>query len=276
MTALDEIATELYTLPPEDFTAARNARAAQASGDIATQIKALRKPTVAAWAVNLLVQDGQLGTAVELSSALREAQDDLDAKELKELGRQRRELVASLARRAGALVQERGGTLSASAQEAVANTVNAAVMNERVAAAVLTGRLIKPVDAGDLDDADVTGYVAGSAESAASSTRTSPDDLAARRARKAAERAVRDAERTASDAERDLARVEARRAQAGEHLDLLHERVEDLRAQLQRVMVEADAAEEALAALDAEHAAAASRVKAAAKDAERARAVLDD
>ena len=110
--ALDAAADALYALPPEEFTAARNARAGEASGDLAKQIKAFRKPAVAAWAVNLLVRDGQLAQAVELAAALREAQDDLDAKELTQLGRQRRQLVASLTKRAAELATQNGVPLS--------------------------------------------------------------------------------------------------------------------------------------------------------------------
>src|SRR6478735_10130604 len=57
---LDAIAVELYALPPDDFTSARNARAAAADRSLAARVKTLRKPTAAAWAVDLLARDGQL------------------------------------------------------------------------------------------------------------------------------------------------------------------------------------------------------------------------
>ena len=57
---LDAIAAELYALPPEEFTEARNARAATADRALAASVKALRKPTASAWAVDLLARDGQL------------------------------------------------------------------------------------------------------------------------------------------------------------------------------------------------------------------------
>src|SRR5690348_10291384 len=93
---LDAVAAELYALPPDQFTKIRNARAGMADRSIAANIKALRKPSVAAWAVNLLAREGQLGDALELSAALREAQEDLDAAEMSRLGKQRRQLVAAL------------------------------------------------------------------------------------------------------------------------------------------------------------------------------------
>ncbi len=85
---LDEVAADLLALPPARFTAARNERAAEIGGGVGRRIAQLRKPTVAAWAVNLLVRDGQLGEAVELSRALHAAQDGRDAAELARLGRQ--------------------------------------------------------------------------------------------------------------------------------------------------------------------------------------------
>lgn len=55
-----EVVIELYGLAPEQFTAARN-RVAKAAGDAgdgpgSAAIKALRKPTLAAWLANLLVR----------------------------------------------------------------------------------------------------------------------------------------------------------------------------------------------------------------------------
>src|SRR6478736_631342 len=144
---LDEIATELYALTPAEFTAARNARAAASDPALAKQIKTLRKPSVAAWAVNLLARDGQLADAIELSAALREAQDDLDAAELSRLGAQRRQLVAALAKQAVGLASDAGVALSAGARDEVEKTVNAAVMDAAAAAAVLTARLVTTLEA---------------------------------------------------------------------------------------------------------------------------------
>ena len=102
---------------PEEFTDARNARAAASDRALAARVKALRKPTASAWAVDLLARDGQLAEALELAGALREAQDDLDAAELGRLSRQRRSLVSALATQAVDLARDRGVTVSAAARE---------------------------------------------------------------------------------------------------------------------------------------------------------------
>src|SRR5690606_1078829 len=52
--SVTEVAAQLYALPPEQFVAARNGAAKQATGPAARHIKALRRPTVSAWLVNLL------------------------------------------------------------------------------------------------------------------------------------------------------------------------------------------------------------------------------
>ena len=57
--ALDEIAEELYGVPPDEFVAARTGardRAKAADKELAKAVAALPKPTTAAWVCNLLVR----------------------------------------------------------------------------------------------------------------------------------------------------------------------------------------------------------------------------
>jgi hypothetical protein len=270
---LDAIAAELYVLPPAEFTAARNARAGMADRSIAAQLKALRKPTVAAWTVNLLAGGGQLGEALELSAALREAQDDLDAAELSRLGRQRRQLVAALAAQAVGLAKDAGVAVSAAARDDVEKTINAAVMDASAAAAVMTGRLVSPLEAGAFEPADLAEAVGGSLPGVEDAP--ARDDLAERRARKAAEKAAREAERAANEAERELTKIEDQRRRLQEKVDHASERIDDLRRDLERLETERATSSEALAAVEDEHRAAASRARTAAKEAERARRALD-
>lgn len=272
---LDEVAAELLVLPPARFTAARNARAADVAGPVGRRIAQLRKPTVAAWAVNLLVRDGQLGEAVELSRALHEAQDDLDAAELARLGRQRRQLVTALARRAGELAAAEGTPLSGAMIDAVQKTINAAVVDSTVAAAVLTGRLVAPVDLADLEADALGAAVAGSVPGVVPAA-APHDDLAARRARKAAERAVREAERARAEADRDLAGADKRLDSAREKADRANERVDALRADLERAEGDAAAAAAAVDAREGERASAVETARSAARALERAEAASDD
>ncbi|WP_019179755.1 hypothetical protein [Microbacterium yannicii] len=271
---LDAIAAELYVLPPDEFTKARNSRAGMADRAIAREVKALRKPTVAAWTVNLLAREGQLAEAIELSAALREAQDDLDAAEMSRLGRQRRQLVAALATQAVDLAKDAGVVVSGAAREDVEKTINAAVMDAAAAAAVLTGRLVKPLEAGTFEAADLADAVGGSVPGVASPAPR--DDLADRRARKTAEKAAREAERLANEAERELTRIDERRAKAQERVDHLRERIDDLRRDLQRLEEDAAAATGKLDGIEDERRDAAAKARAAAEESERAQAALDD
>lgn len=269
---VDAAAAKLYRLPPTQFTGARNERASRESGELAQRIKAFRKPSVAAWAMNLLVHDGQLAEAIELSQALHEAQEDLDAATLSQLGRQRRALAAGLARRAGELAESEGTALSASVIEEVERTVNAAIIDADVASAVLTGRLIRTIQADDVTAlADVVaGSLPGPAEPAAPR-----DDLAEKRARKAAEAALREADQAATEAERQLAQVTARLDKGRERADHLRDRIDELSAELERLATDADRADAEVDRLEAEQREAEKRAQAAATEAERARAALE-
>jgi hypothetical protein len=273
---LDAIAAELYALPPAEFTAARNARAAAAGRAVGARIKKLPKPAVAAWAVSLLAREGQLGDALELASALREAQDDLDAAELSRLSAQRRALVAALSKQAVGLAGERGVTVGAAAREDVEKTINAAVMDAAAAAAVMTGRLVRALEATGFEHVDLTDALGGSAvDGSAAPPPPRRDDLAERRARREAEKAAREADRAASEAERDLARIETRLGKARSRADLLHERLDDLRAEVERLEAEAAAADAEVDRIDDERGAAASTARSARKAADAAQAAVD-
>ena len=85
------VAEELYALPPEGFTAARNVteKEAKAIGDkhLAGAIHQLRKPSIGAWLANQLVREhpGEVQSFVDLGAALREATVMLSGDQLREL-----------------------------------------------------------------------------------------------------------------------------------------------------------------------------------------------
>ena len=101
------IADELYGLPLSEFTPARDARAKELKGsDLAGPVKALAKPSTAAWVVNLLVrrETEQVEQVLAVGTALREAQASMSGEEPRSLTRQRRQLTAAVTTQAG-LVQ---------------------------------------------------------------------------------------------------------------------------------------------------------------------------
>src|SRR3954447_14559935 len=89
---LEEVADRLYGLPPEDFIGTRDALAKDATtaGDksLATAIKALRKPSVVAWALNQLVRQDRASVEqlISLGADLRQAQTTLSGEDLRALG----------------------------------------------------------------------------------------------------------------------------------------------------------------------------------------------
>lgn len=275
---VDGAAAHLYGLRPDEFTAARDAAASEAGERSASRaIKALRRPSVAAWAVNALVRadPGRLEEVLALAAELREAQDDLDATALTALNRQRRDLVAALTRDAVSHAGEAGVSVSASARDDITRTLNAALRDAGAAAAVQTGRLVRALDASGLDPVDLSGAVGGRPPRGGARVAAAPrDDLAELRARRAAEKAVREAERGATDADRDLAAARAREEKARERSALLSERVSALEQELARVAAQADEAAAEAGRHARERDAAAARAREAATRAERARAAL--
>lgn len=119
---------DLYALPLEEFTAARNDLARklkdEGRGDEAARVKKLKKPPVSAWAVNRLARDdpGGIARLLELVDALKEARG---ASEINRLGAERRELVAKLTRRAGELAEAAGHAASPATLQKVTQTLQA-------------------------------------------------------------------------------------------------------------------------------------------------------
>lgn len=273
---LDSIAAELYAGSPDEFIAARNARAKDV-GDpaLSAAVRALRKPSVAAWVVNLFARErsARLGQVLQLASELREAQDDLDAATLSQLGRQRRALTGQLAAEAVSLATARGGRVTDAALEAVRQTISAAFFDPEAAAAVASGRLVRDIEpTGSFDPGAV---VAGGRPDAPVAPKPAADEVAARRARRDAERALREAEQAHAGAERAVRRADEEAHEIDERIDQLTQRISELEDELQHARHDATRAKtDARAAADRRRQAAAER-EAAADAVARAREALD-
>lgn len=156
----DEVADELYVLPPDQFTAARNARAkeAKAAGEkeTAARIAALRRPTVLAWVVNLLVRElpDEIGEFLDLGDALRDATVTLSGPELRQLSGQRHRLVQALVRQARDLAHQAGHRTTEDVARGLEETLAAALTDPAVADQLRAGRLTSGLTA--------TGYPAPS------------------------------------------------------------------------------------------------------------------
>ena len=145
--ALAAIALELYALPFDDFVAARTAAAKASAGsgkELPAAIKSLPKPSAAAWTVNMLAvhQPEVLAELAGLGEKMRTAQSSLDAVALRELGRERRTLLASAVDTARSEAERLGRSISATIAADVERTLRALTADEGAAAAVQSGLLV--------------------------------------------------------------------------------------------------------------------------------------
>jgi hypothetical protein len=140
----------LYALPLSEFTQARNdlaARLRQAGQrEAAAEVKALRKPTVAAWAVNQLARTrkADVRALVRASERLRKAQAEAlsgDSARLREAQAEEREAIRTLAAHARELVPTEATV------ERVASTLRAAAADPGALSLVEAGRLTEEVEA---------------------------------------------------------------------------------------------------------------------------------
>jgi hypothetical protein len=147
----DEIAVELYLVPPAGFVAARDqlVRQARAAGhrELARELQALRRPTLSAWLVNALArhQRARLQELFAVGRDLRQAQTRLDADLLRRLPGERGELVAELLDWVRRHAADAGVHPTEVALAEVEATLQAGLVDLGAAAAVLSGQLARPM-----------------------------------------------------------------------------------------------------------------------------------
>jgi hypothetical protein len=283
-------ADRLYGLPLGDFTAARDARARELKAsdkDLAAQVKKLRKPSLAAWVVNLLVrrEPEQVDQMLSVGAALRDAAASLDGAQLRELTRQRRQLTAAVTVTARGHAREHGQKVTPSVADEVESTLTAAMVDAGAAAAVRSGLLVKALASTGVEALDLSAYVAvpdlagfePTSIGAPEPDRGSPPDLhvvpdpdagakklaAARERLAEAEEAVESAREGLAEAEEEVAGLEARSLQ-------LQAEIDELRRRLAELEEEQDEVDESLA--EAEETVSAHRSEVSAADATRQRA----
>ena len=254
MSELLDVADELYGLPLGEFTPARDARVKAHKGtDLAAQVKALRKPSLAAWVVNLFVRrdPDQVEQVLAMGAALREAQAGMSGAELRELTKQRRQLTAAITTQARSLAREEGVKVTESVADQVEATLTAAMVSARCGEAVRSGLLVAALATTGLDDGDVEAAVAVPQALGFAATRreaeapTAPqlslvpdpdaDEKARERARAEAQEHLDDAEaevgeaRTAHDeAVADVEELRARQLQIEAEIDELKRKIATL------------------------------------------------
>jgi hypothetical protein len=146
---------DLYGLPPEEFIQARDALAKELRRDgkkeAADEVKALRRPSVSAWAVNQSVRrrPEDAKALVKAGADLRKAQRDVvaggDPAGLREATRAHRGLVEELTDTARDVLGERGA-VSPAVVTRVAQTLRSASTDKEGSKALTSGTLAEDVE----------------------------------------------------------------------------------------------------------------------------------
>jgi hypothetical protein len=242
---------ELFALPLDEFTAARNALAKRlkqdGDADAAEQVRALPKPSVAAWTVNQLarVEPDVVRSLLNVVARVRSAQErslqgERTADELRAAQAEEREVIRSLTRSAESVLRDAERPASGATLERIASLLRAAAVDEPGRSALRAGRLTGDVEVSGFEAFAGMGVPAKRGGGAAGAG----DDLADRRRKKRAaeqrrkrlEKQVRELASRAEAAERDAARA--------------RKEADDAEAAAEQLRREADAAAAELATID--------------------------
>jgi len=145
--SVDEVLDELYRTPPDTFVARRTELAGEltVAGDKAgaKQLKAAKRPTLAAWALNQLRYEApdlvdDAGEVADLGRRMLTGDAPGDARALS----QRRRDVAAARTVEARRVLKSAGEASAAIERQVVETLDAALVSPEVADQLLAGRLL--------------------------------------------------------------------------------------------------------------------------------------
>jgi hypothetical protein len=256
---------QLYAAPPNRFTPLRGELVAQAKeagdADLAKQIGALRKPTIAAWALNHFVRThpDELSEFRNFAELLREAQRTLDADQLRALGRERAKRIDALGVEIAAAAKDAGQSVGAGALAEVHETLVALIGDEEAEKKVLTGALVKAISYSGFGSVDIEGAVAidddepaltvveGEAGGAEQEATPAVDLDERRRAKREAQRnrlvgALRVARDATRESDRQVAVLSARQEEVTEGIADLERRLATAHERLAKVTAELDRA----------------------------------
>jgi hypothetical protein len=243
-------ADELYGLPAQEFTGARDRMATDVrragDRDLAVAIKKLRRPTATAWFANQLVRHygHQVAELLDTGAALRRAQADLDVDELRHQTQAGQQLITELARQARQVAADTGQSLSDDNVRELEETLHAGLVDPAASDAIRAGRLttaLRYSGFGLVDGADTVPPAArpGPPPAATPRPRDGPEVEAARQARQDAEAELVAARRHAGE--------QARRAeQARKHQEVLRQRIRRLEDELEQLRTEESEAGDAV------------------------------
>ena len=242
---------ELFQLPLDQFTAARNALA-KAAGKNGAEIKQLSKPPLAAWAVNQLYwsQPDAYEALVKAAEQMRRTHKAViegGRGDLREAGREHEHALDVALKATVAVMRDAAQPINDTTRHAILNTLRALPSDEaagRLTRALTPGGFemlsgFKPAKGPVKSTRESKTTSAGPRDGGGTRGKASPDNRAEQSAarqkaeREGAERAVRAAEHEAKRAEfesartaRDAARAERRLEEAREALQQAREELE--------------------------------------------------
>jgi hypothetical protein len=238
---IDTEIDRLYQLPPDEFTAARNALAKEAGAEGA-DVRRLAKPPIAAWAVNQIhwkrrdIYDALIAASNELRKLHKAILSGRRA-DIREPTKVHDEAIDAALKAALAILQEEGHPVTDATRQAILTTLRALPADDP------PGRLTRTLQPGGFEmlaglsiaspksdasigsfrpKAEATKREAGTRAKAPppAKARTDPKAAAqAKAAHEAAARAVREAEQAASRAEFDAARLTREAAKAAKEVE---------------------------------------------------------
>ncbi len=150
----------LYALPLEEFTRERDELAKQlrkdGDADAAAAVKALKKPSVAAWAVNQVQRDrpDEVRNLIDVTEELHRVHSKLSSagarERLEEAAAMQRDLIRSLVRCASEMLEASGHGATDATLGKVADTLRAAAVDEDLREQLGRGRVVKEKRAASL------------------------------------------------------------------------------------------------------------------------------
>lgn len=248
----DEDTDGLFMLDPSEFISARDELAARlkAKGrtEEAAEVRALRRPTVAAWAVNRAARENTsdveelLAAGAELRAVQRKMLSGVKSGGFREAVDRRRKAVAKLNRAAEQVLRESGHS-APGATEAISATFEAASLDEAAAELVKAGRLSKELAApsgfGGVEGLELV----PSLREAKPAKRGRAKEVEDEAASKAAEREAKKLAEAAAQARRGAIRARREADRAEEKLERLTGELEETRAAAREASAKARKAE---------------------------------
>jgi hypothetical protein len=233
---LDEAIDRLYAVPLADFTSERGriVKELREEGkrDEAAEVGKLRKPTVAAWAVNQLARHHRRDVDLLLDAGhrLRQAQAGvLRGRDKEEFDRARateREALQRLTNEAAELL---GGSTSSTTLARIAETLRAAAVSEEGREQLARGRLVSPLEP--------EGFSALGGLAPAKPPKRAPrknERKRAAEAQRAARERQRELERAARVAEREAEKLERAWQEAKKKADAARAAADEANEELSR------------------------------------------